>query len=1303
MKQFATSSSNSSPQRSVDFKISLRMFPYLTDHGFQDMIVLPGAFYVDLALLAHRERSDQSPAILKNAVFNRPIVLSESEITMHLDVEDRDDLVQCTFRESTATALDRDSDFVAKIQLCRTPVTPSKATIVQPSVESFQRHAETAIAGKSLYKKLTTNGNQYGPQFQNLKYIWRKGNEVLGQISWPRAQAASDGAHCLHPALLDSVTQMLAPFLADEGQTFVLRSIEEIRIATTSFPESFWGHATLRTRSTHAEHSHVGEVTAFDDSGHLYLELSGVTFDLLGRMDAAEDTAATKVVVTSNFTADLIEDPLNFWAKQLGGRFDIEFAPYNQVFQQLLDTQSAFHTNTAGANIILLSLEEWVAAEHSVPLQVTQRRIEESLGERDRCVLPNGMAIAQLNQYETDYVYKEIFEDRCYLRHGICLEDGCTVIDIGANIGLFSLFVMGQCKNPTIYAYEPSPVVFDLLKANCAAYGATATAFNLGVSDRSKTALFTFYENSSVFSGFYSNKVEDLGAIEAVVRNMLSNVLATDGPVDEYVRELAAERLHSSNYQCQMTSVSDLIRENGIKNISLLKIDAEKSEIDVLKGICEDDWPKIDQIVIEIHDPSRRTVSHIETLLRERGFQSAVEQEDLLENSGLFNLYATRNSGASADPQYPAAPPLSTPGDEQGNSRNAALSRNIDAFCSALASFATKAAAPTVLCVCPRSPAAQGDSALTRALNQAEGRLATECDKLLGVMVISSSWLEEHYPLNDYYDPLNYQAGHIPYTLDAHAVLATAVFRVLHSQKRKPFKVAVLDCDNTLWKGVCGETGSLGVALTQPFRALQQFFLDRMNEGILLCLCSKNNEADVLDVFQRQPDMLLTLDHIISRRINWNDKSTNIRSLASELNLGLDSFIFLDDNPVECAEVRIGCPDVVTLQLPDDPELIPSFLNHVWAFDSQGLTAEDHQRARMYQQNSERERVRQNALSLTEFIQGLHLEVTIEEMRPEQLARISQLTQRTNQFNVNGIRRSEHEIIDLLKDKAAQCLTVHVKDRFGDYGLVGVVSLKALEDRFALDTFLLSCRVLGRGVEYEVLRQIGIRALQQEKQRVDIPYVHTGKNLPARDFLRRIGAQCGHEEGSLWTFPAEYLANLQYSPAETATVTPERPFVEMENISDSSGHLWKLDSSVVQDISSALCSPEKIARAVEDYRSGSKGIQTLGPPVTQETAEEGALLQIWRRVLGNLRIGLHDNFFEVGGTSLKAVQVVAGIKKELKQSVSIVTLFECPTISLLAAKLRSGSDGTQSSGATSNDAALRGRQRRYRTTRNSRK
>src|SRR5205823_13985149 len=265
----------------------------------------------------------------------------------------------------------------------------------------------------------------------------------------------------------------------------------------------------------------VGNVRVFDQSGQAYADLSGVTFTVLDRADATADATAATFAIASNFTAEPIEDAVKFWGDHFGVRVQLEFAPYNQVFQQLLDTASVFRKNRDGVNVVLVGLEEWATGDRHEVMSLGKERADRCFGDRARYVLPNGLEIVHLNQYETDYVYKEIFEDQCYLRHGIRLRDGATVVDIGANIGLFSLFVMSRCANPNIFAFEPAPVVYDLLKANCDAYGSNVRALNAGVSDKRKTATFTFYEKSSVFSGFHSDETQDRDAIQAVVRNML--------------------------------------------------------------------------------------------------------------------------------------------------------------------------------------------------------------------------------------------------------------------------------------------------------------------------------------------------------------------------------------------------------------------------------------------------------------------------------------------------------------------------------------------------------------------------------------------------------------------------------------------------------------------------------------------------------------------------------------------------------------------------------------------------------------
>lgn len=1298
VKQLLTFVSDSSGELCAEFKISIRSLPFLADHGFHNIVVLPGSFYIGMAVSLHQELSKHVPGAVRNVNFQNPVILSLDDTTIRIKVRNSGSTTaEYTFYETTGENIDTSvpHQYAAKLEVGCEPSSLQESVDGSFSIEEFQAQADDVIDSERFYKELRNNGNRYGPSFRCVSSVWRAGNQSLGRLSCSRAGSEP---RFLLPILLDSATQLLAPFMMARDKTLIMQSIERIEIASLNFPGALWCHATLPRKAEGESNRVVGDVRVFDPSGKSYLELSGVTFTLLDRPQASDGNTALQLVVTSNITAEPLEDCLRFWAAYFNLQTKIQFASYDQIFQQLLQPDSAFHRNKTGVNIILLQLEKWAGAERNDILGFDKKRAERCFGERKRCVLPNGLEIVHLNRYETDYLYQEIFEHECYLRHGIRLPDGATVVDIGANIGLFFLFVTSRCRNPRIYAFEPAPVVYELLRANCDAYGADVRTFNSGVSHRQGAATFTFYENSSLFSGFYPDEAVDRETIRAVVRNMLSAESVAGESVQEYVNELTTDRLRRSAHQCRLTSVSDIIHENQIDRIDLLKIDAEKSELDIVRGIADCDWPKIDQIVIEIHDPSRETVPKIHDLLIRKGYRCAVEQEKLLERSGLFNLFATRDEigdqmrSASERLQISAVP-------QRMARRLGSLQRNVRDFCAALQSFTSQTSVPLILCFCPASPAVKGDAAMKAAVREAEREVLSQAGSLAGVFTIGSESLLSRYPVAEYYDIHGHHLGDIPYTPQCYAAIGTAMFRTIFNLKRGPFKVIVLDCDNTLWKGICGEDGPLGVAVTEPHRVLQQFMLDQMNRGMLLCLCSKNSEQDVMDVFDQRTDMLLKREHIVSWRINWKNKSENIKSLANELNLALDSFVFVDDNPVDCADVEVNCPDVLTLRLPRNPASFASFLEHIWAFDHGGRTEEDRQRTRMYQDDARRERFREQTVSLNDFIAGLMVHVEIAQATQDQFSRISQLSYRTNQFNFTTVRRSPSEIADLLKRDSIVCLTARVADRFGDYGLVGVVVYEIEVDRFRLDTFLLSCRVLGRGVEHTILSDVGQRALRAGKKYVELCCLPTERNLPAREFLSSLGDQYRREATESWFFPAEYLASLRYKPGESLRPSNENlatPMVEKLLRPSTIGFGSRARSEQLQRIGDELYDISRVAKAINEFLRTEDPEGVAGPEPSSRL--ETMILSIWRKVLGRPGVGVNANFFEVGGTSLKAVQVVAMIRKKLKKNLSITSLFECPTVRLLAARLNAVA-GSSSSELSTAGAALRGQQRRSKAMR----
>ena len=288
--------------------------------------------------------------------------------------------------------------------------------------------------------------------------------------------------------------------------------------------------------------------------------------------------------------------------------------------------------------ILIDKLEELPEKEAEALVSVSQPRV--SIQRRYK--LPNNLEIVYQTKAEADYFYEDIFQNRVYLKHGITLRDRAIIFDVGANIGMFSLFAAQNCNNPTIYCFEPAPPLFEILRLNTTFYEVNAKLFNFGISNETKTATFTFYPNSSGMSSFYADKEEEKEVLKAIMVNQLEQGMAGMEQVMEQADELLEERFKAQPFTCQLRTLSEAIGENNIDRIDLLKIDVQKSELDVLQGIKENDWQKIQQIVIEVHDVEGR-LEQITNLLKNQGYRVVSEQENLYEGSNIHNVYAIRN------------------------------------------------------------------------------------------------------------------------------------------------------------------------------------------------------------------------------------------------------------------------------------------------------------------------------------------------------------------------------------------------------------------------------------------------------------------------------------------------------------------------------------------------------------------------------------------------------------------------------------------------------------------------------------
>jgi FkbH-like protein len=534
------------------------------------------------------------------------------------------------------------------------------------------------------------------------------------------------------------------------------------------------------------------------------------------------------------------------------------------------------------------------------------------------------------------------------------------------------------------------------------------------------------------------------------------------------------------------------------------------------------------------------------------------------------------------------------------------------------------APAPLILALCPPAPGHE-------AACEPAARLIR--DAAAGLPAV---YLADPEPVANPHDPYASELGHLPYTPLFFVSLATAIARKVHALSHPPFKVIALDCDDTLWRGICGEDGPQGVTLDAERRALQEFMAARRCEGMLLALCSKNNPDDVFETFRAHPEMPLRLEDFIAHRINWESKGANLASLAADLELGLDSFILVDDNPKECTEAQTEAPAILAVPLPPQTEEIPEFLHHIWAFDRARVTAEDRERHQQYAQRSQRAQAAQAAASLEEFLESLQLDVRIEPMTAAQIPRVAQLTTRTNQMNCSSVRRTEAEIRAL----DAEVLTIQVSDRFGDYGLSGVVIFRSAADALAVDTFLLSCRVLGRGVEQRVVARLGEIAGQRGLHRVEIGFVPSPRNLPAALFLESIGG------GSL---SMEEAAAVRYQSGQGSRHAPQEDAPTPRSNLTSRSNLTARPNYV--KIATELRTPEAVLARIH---SEPRNVQTSHPP---RTALERDLAELWAGLLNVSAVGIYDNFFDLGGHSLLAVQLLSRVRQIHQVDLSLEVVY----------------------------------------------
>ncbi len=352
---------------------------------------------------------------------------------------------------------------------------------------------------------------------------------------------------------------------------------------------------------------------------------------------------------------------------------------------------------------------------------------------------------------------------------------------------------------------------------------------------------------------------------------------------------------------------------------------------------------------------------------------------------------------------------------------------------------------------------------------------------------------------------------HQPYPDAFLGVIGSQLARIILAQRRAPKKCILLDCDNTLWGGIVGEDGLGGIQVGEdfpgtPYRDLQRLLLYYRQRGIFLAVTSKNNEADVREVFENHPGMLLKPEHISAWQVNWQPKADNAPLIAKALHIGLDSLVFIDDNPMEIESMKAAHPQIECILLPEETADIFATVRKVSFFDQLDLTEEDRVRADMMLAEQKRETLGRT-LTKEEFQRQLGLRVEMFTAKEDDLDRVTQLINKTNQFNLTTIRRTLDEVRQLAKSHAI--FGVQVADKFGHYGLTGVIICAVSPDAktWTLDTLLLSCRVLGRGVETALLALLAHEARERGAETLHASFIPTAKNAPAATYLPDHGFQ----------------------------------------------------------------------------------------------------------------------------------------------------------------------------------------------------
>jgi len=390
--------------------------------------------------------------------------------------------------------------------------------------------------------------------------------------------------------------------------------------------------------------------------------------------------------------------------------------------------------------------------------------------------------------------------------------------------------------------------------------------------------------------------------------------------------------------------------------------------------------------------------------------------------------------------------------------------------------------------------------------------------------VVDIAALAANVGIENWHDPTLWHIAKLPFAQRFNPIYGDWISRILSARLGRSRRCLILDLDNTLWGGVVGDDGLDGIvigngnATGEAHLALQKTALELRERGIVLAVSSKNEDSIARSPFRGHPDMILREHHIAVFQANWMDKAANIKAIASILSLGLESMVFVDDNPAERMQVRQALPEVAVPELPNDPALFSRTLIAAGYFESVSFSEEDSKRAAFYQDNAKRAAILSQSTDLNSYLESLEMEATFSPFDQMGVTRITQLINKSNQFNLTTKRYSEAEVRQLIDDPAYFTLQIRLKDSFGDNGMISVIICKLGDITWEIDTWLMSCRVLGRRVEEAALAYLVDHALSSGAKKLKGYYLPTLRNTIVKEHYKKLGFVCvsADAESDLW-------------------------------------------------------------------------------------------------------------------------------------------------------------------------------------------